>query len=277
MGPVFLVTGATGNVGGHVVRELAAAGQPVRALTRHPERAGFPGGVEAVRGDLTDPQSLDAALDGVRRVFLFPVADALDGVLDAARRHGVRRIVVLSSSAAGMDNRIGRGHLVVERAVEAAGVEWTHLRPGAFAGNAIWQWGRAIRAGGVVRAAYGDAALAPVHEADIAAVATTALLHGGHAGQRYELTGPQSLTHREQVAVIGQAIGRDIPFVELDPQQAREQLVAVMPGEIADALLGLWAGAVGRPATVLPTVEQVTGRPGRTFAQWAAEHAGAFR
>lgn len=274
---MFLVTGATGNVGGQVLRQLVAAGQQVRALTRHPERATLPDGVEAVRGDLTDPESLDAALDGVQRVFLFPVADAVDGFLAVARRQGVRRIVVLSSLAAGMDNRIGRGHLVVERAVEAAGVEWTHLRPGAFALNAIWQWGHSIRAGGVVRAAYGDAALAPVHEADIAAVATAALLHDGHAGHRYGLTGPQSLTHREQVAVIGQAIGRDIPFVELSPQEAREQLVGGMPEEIADTLLDLWAGSVGGPATVLPTVEQVTGRPARTFAQWAAEHADAFR
>lgn len=275
---MILVTGATGNVGRQVVHQLVDAGQPVRALTRNPDGAGLPAGVEVVRGDLTRPESLPAALDGVDRVYLFPVPDAVQGFLEAARDAGVRRIVVLSSvAAAGPPNGIGSRHLVVERAVEAADVEWTHLRPGAFAVNTLWQWGPSIRAEGVVRAPYGDAALAPIHEADIAAVATTALLHDGHGGQRYELSGPESLTHREQVDILGKAIGRDIEFVELSPDQAREQMTRNAPERVVDALLGLWAEAVGRTAPVSPVVEQVTGRRPRTFAEWAAEHADQFR
>lgn len=273
---MILVTGATGNVGRHVVRRLVAAGHPVRALTRSPERAALPEGVDVVRGDLTEPGSWPAALDAVQRVYLFPVPDAVHEFLAAATRAGVRRVVVLSSAAAGMGNGIGSRHLLVERAVEATDVEWTHVRPGAFAANALWQWGPSIRAEGVVRAPYGDASVAPVHEADIAAVATDALLRDGHAGHRYELSGPESLTYREQVAILGRAIGRDVAFVELSPQQAREQMIRTVPESVADGLLALWADAVGRPATVLPTVEQVTGRPARTFAEWAADHAGEF-
>lgn len=274
---MILVTGATGNVGRHVVRGLVEAGQPVRALTRDPDRAALPAGVEVVRGDLTRPESLTGALDGVDRVSLFPVPEAVQGFLDVASRAGVRRIVVLSSAAAASSNGIGRRHLAVEQAVEAAGAEWTHVRPGAFASNALWNWGPSIRAEGVVRAPYGDAAVAPVHEADIAAVITTALLEEGHTGRRYELSGPQSLTHREQVEILGRAIGRDIAFVELSPEQARERMLRTVPEPVVDALLGLWAAAVGVPATVLPTVEQVTGHQARSFAQWAAEHADRFR
>jgi uncharacterized protein YbjT (DUF2867 family) len=274
---MILVTGATGNVGRQVVRQLVEAGQPVRALTRDPDGADLPAGVEVVRGDLTRPESLPVALDGVERAYLFPVPDAVQGFLELARDAGVRRIVVLSSAAASSPNGIGSRHLVVERAVEATDVEWTHVRPGAFAVNALWQWGASIRAEGVVRAPYGDAAVAPIHEADIAAVATTALLHAGHSGQRYELSGPESLTYREQVDVLARAIGRDIEFIELSPEQAREQMIRNVPERVVDALLGLWADAVGRSAPVSPVVEQVTGRPARTFAQWAADHADQFR
>jgi uncharacterized protein YbjT (DUF2867 family) len=274
---MILVTGATGNVGRQVVRRLAAAGEPVRALTRHPDKAALPSGVEVAQGDLTEPESLAAALDGVDRMYLFPVTDAVHDVLDLARSAGVRRIVVLSSSAADSDGGIGRRHLLVERAVEATDMAWTHLRPGAFAANALWQCGPSIRAQGVVRLPYGDAAVAPIHEADIAAVATAALLQDGHAGRRYKLSGPESLTHREQVAVLGKAIGRDLEFVELTPEQAREQMIRFIPEQVVDSLLALWADAVGKPAPVLPTVEQITGRRPRTFAQWAAEHADQFR
>lgn len=181
------------------------------------------------------------------------------------------------SDGAGSNGAIGAAHRVVERAVEASGVEWTHVRPGAFAANALWQWGPSIRGEGVVRVPYPDAAAAPIHEADIAAVAITALLGDGHAGRSYPLSGPESLTQRDQIAILGAALGRDIELVELSPEQAREQFAGAIPGPVLDALMRLWAGAVGRPAQVLPTVEQVTGHKPRTFAQWAAEHADRFR
>jgi uncharacterized protein YbjT (DUF2867 family) len=169
-------------------------------------------------------------------------------------------------------------HRCVEEAVEASGVEWTHVRPGAFMANTLWQWAPDIRSENVVRAPYGDAAVAPIHEADIAAVATTALVEDGHAGARYPVTGPESITQMEQVRAIGAAIGRDIAFEELTPERARELWAARhMPGAVIDSLLGFLAGAVGRPATVLPTVQQVTGRPARTFVEWATQRAADFR
>jgi uncharacterized protein YbjT (DUF2867 family) len=280
---MILVTGATGSVGRNVVTQLIAEGADVRAMTRSPERAAFGDGVEVVRGDLTEQDTWPAALDGVSAVYLFPVPDAAADFLSAAARSGVRRVVALSAIAtqigtrAGERNAIGELHAVVERAVERSGLEWTFLRPGAFAGNTL-QWAPQIRGGGVVRAAYGDAMLAPVHEGDIAAVAVRALLDDGHAGAAYPLTGPESITQRDQVRLIGEAIGENLVFEELPRDVARQAMIDNgVPAPIVDTLLDMTANQVGRPAEVLDTVARVTGTPARDFARWAADHADAFR
>lgn len=128
-----------------------------------------------------------------------------------------------------------------------------------------------------MHAPYGDAQTAPIHEADIAAVATASLLGDGHHARRYLLTGPESLTYRDQVALIAHALGRQISFHETPPEQARQRMIRDMPEPVADTILQRWAAAVGRAATVEPTVEHVTGRPPRTFARWAADHVDDFR
>ncbi|MDT7638937.1 MAG: hypothetical protein QOC83_3225, partial [Pseudonocardiales bacterium] len=126
------------------------------------------------------------------------------------------------------------------------------------------------------RAPYPGAAMNSIHEADIAAVATAALLDDKHAGAAYQLTGPASITQAEQVRAIAAATGREVRFEELTPERARAAMAQVMPAEIADLMLGYLAGSVDTVAEVLPTVEQVTGRPARTYAEWAADHAADF-
>ncbi|GAB2598961.1 NAD(P)H-binding protein [Streptomyces capparidis] len=274
---MIAVTGATGNVGRHLVRQLAEAGVQVCALTRDPERARLPTGVRVARtGDLP--------LDGVAALFLNPAV--LWGrdpgeFLERARWHGVRRIVTLSSAATlgggGEDNPIGAHHLALEAAVEATGLQWTHLRPGAFAGNAL-NWAAQIREGDVVRGPYAEAQFAPVHEADIAAVAVRALLDEGLAGTAPVLSGPESLTHAEQVRIIGEALGRPLRYEEIGHDEA---LKAMTDGHLdtgmAESVLRMFRGMVGRPADVSPETERITGRPARTFARWAADNADAFR
>ncbi|MGK5555870.1 SDR family oxidoreductase [Actinomadura kijaniata] len=177
-----LVTGATGTVGRQVTAQLAEAGAEVRALTRDPRAAG----TEAVRGDLTDPPSLRAAMAGVDAVFLvwpFATAKGLPPVLDMVAEHA-RRVVYLSSAAV----REGERH--AESMIKRSGLEWTFLRPHAFSANAL-AWADQIRAGGVVRSPYPAATTAPIHEHDIAAVAVRALLSEGHAGTAPLLTGPR--------------------------------------------------------------------------------------
>lgn len=274
---MFVVTGATGNVGAHVVKELAAAGAEVRALTRDPEAARLPDGVHAARTE-------DLPLEGATGLFLHAAVAwqlGTDKLLERAKEAGVRRIVTLSSSSVleAVDpqaNPIGAMHRDLEAQVERTGLEWTHVRPGAFSVNAF-QWADQIKAGDVVYGPYARAHMAPVHEADMGAVAARALLVDDLVGRTPELTGPESLTFADQVRVIGEVIGRPVRYEEIPVEAAREKMIGgfVTP-EIADSLLRVFEGCVDRPQTISPEVERITGRPARTFADWVADHAGAF-
>jgi len=285
-----VVTGATGNVGRLVVERLVEAGEQVRAVTRDPGSARFPAGVEVFHGDLAEPPTLGDALDGADGMYLFPVARTAHEVVDLAKRAGVRRIVVLSSGAVtgGFDTDF---HLPVERAVEDSGLEWTHVRPGEFMLNKLWLWGPSIRAESVVREPFPDVAWCPVHERDIAEVAAAALLEDGHHGNAYDLNGPELITRREQVRAIASAIGRDVRLDVVTPEQARDIYLRQggFAADNAGFLLGFedYSGNQSDPESVkeldlsqfgpLPTAERVTGRPARTFAQWARDHAADLR
>ncbi|MFJ4907015.1 NAD(P)H-binding protein [Streptomyces sp. NPDC093249] len=273
----FLITGATGSVGRHVVDLLVAAGAPVRALTRTPDGAALPDAVEVVAGDLLRPDSLLPALTGVERLYLFPEPSTAAQVAQLAARAGVRRIVVLSSDAVTEGSDPGH-HRPVEEAVERTGLDWTHVRPGEFAANKLSVWGSSIADGGVVRAAYPDAVGAPVHEADVAAVAAAALLEDGHAGAVHSVSGPEALTVGEQVRSLAAGLGRELRFEEVTPAAAREDMIEQgFPEPIADYILAFQASWVDRPATVYDTVQRLTGNPARTLAQWAADHRADFR
>ncbi|WP_370013383.1 NAD(P)H-binding protein [Nocardiopsis sp. Huas11] len=288
-----LVTGATGNVGRLVVRRLVAEGAAVRALTRDPARAALPDGVDVVRGDLAEPENLAGALRGVDRLYLFPVPETAEEVVAHAVDAGVGRIVVLSSGAVtgGYDTDF---HLPVEQAVERSGAEWTHVRPGEFALNKLWLWGPSVREEGAVFDPHPDAASYPTHEADIADVAVTALLEDGHHGRAYTFAGPELISHREQVEAVSRAVGREIRFEAVSPEQARERYLAQggFAAANADMLLGFtdyagaeadadtWAEEVAAAQAAVdpaPTAREATGRPPRDFAQWARDHADDFR
>ncbi|MGW1979442.1 SDR family oxidoreductase [Streptomyces sp. NPDC001889] len=217
----ILVSGATGNIGRWVIRRLLAEGRDVRALTRRPATARLPARLPVAEGDLARPESLPPALKGVTAMLLFPVGEAVDEVVGLAVEAGVRRIVVLSSAAvtAGYDTEY---HYPVERAVERSGLEWTHVRPGEFALNSLQLWGPSIRAERRVVDVYPDESGTPVHEEDIADVAAAALTGDGHTGRAYSLAGPGTLSHREQVAAIAEAIGEPIRLDEVTAEEARD-------------------------------------------------------
>jgi uncharacterized protein YbjT (DUF2867 family) len=164
----------------------------------------------------------------------------------------------------------------IEDLIETSGMRWTMLRPGPFALNCRNWWAPQIRNGDVVRWFHGAAQTAPVHERDIAAVAVRALCEEEHDGRDYVLTGPESLTQREQLAIIGDAIGRPLVFDEVSPDTARHEVIATWPTRVADMLLNAYAAAVNRPALVTSTIAEVTGMPARTFREWAVDHATDF-
>lgn len=270
----FLVTGATGTVGRHVVAELVKAGLPVRAMTRNPAGAQLPEGVEVVAGDLAAIDSLPQAFDGVEALHLInfagddyaPLANG-EAIVELAAKAGVKRVTVLG----------GRADGPLEQALAASELEWTLINPVEFMSNTLKWWAQSVRAEGVIREPFGGRLSAMVHEGDIGAVIATVLAQGGHDGRTYTLTGPQALTTTEKVALLAEAIGKDVEFVELTPEQATQMWQSYGMGE---ETIGFLLDALGNTPevgyTVVPTVEEVTGRPARGFAQWATENAAAF-
>jgi uncharacterized protein YbjT (DUF2867 family) len=284
---MILVTGATGNVGREAVKVLLDDGEEVVAVTRNPAAAALPGSAHVVDGDPSRPQTLTSALRGVEAVLISPRAlgDTTAGaataeLLDLAAEQGVERAVALSAVTvqypAGY-RRFADAFKAVEEAVKASRLPWTLLRSADYAANTL-AWAPQIRLASVVRGAYGDAATSTIHERDVAAVAARALVNPAHAGHSYVLTGPQSLTQRDKVRLIGEAIGKKLSFEELPPEQIRQAMLAQgLPEDVPDRLLGSLADYAKEPGPSSDTVDQVLGRPALTFAEWAAEHAAAFR
>ncbi len=275
----ILVTGATGSVGRLLVDELVAAGAPVRALTVNPAKAALPEQVDVVKGYLGKPETLPEALKGVDTVYLAPLADTVYDFTKLAKEAGVRRVVALSGSNADdpEENSSGVDYAIIEKAVEEAGFDWTFLRPGAFMNNTLG-WADMIKAERVVREAYGDARMTPIDLGDIAAVAAHVILTEGHIGKKHTLSGPTAISQREQVAAISAALGTEVTFHELTREEADKQWAdAGVPAEISGWLLDGFAYFVEHPDTPTGVVQQLTGRPGVGYGEWAVANVDAFR
>jgi uncharacterized protein YbjT (DUF2867 family) len=274
----IVVTGATGNVGRPLVSELAAAGVRVRAVSRTPETAGFPDGVETV-------SSAVDALTGASAVFLNSRAlgDDLADVVALARRNGVTKLVALSAINADDDfsrqpSRFrGDRNKEVEQLAVDSGLDWVSLRPAVFVSNFVGMWSAQVRAGDVVGGPYAAASSAPIVETDIAAVAAHALLTDELVGQRIPLTGPQAFSNSELVEIIGTVLGRPLQYLEVPPDVVRQRFIGLGLGaEFADAYTAMLAETIDKPALVTREVEKITGRPPTTFAHWVADHRNLF-
>lgn len=278
--PSILVTGTTGNVGRELVARLTDRGARPRCLVRRPGDA--PDGVPAVVGDLTDPTSLRAALDGIDVVFvIWPLletaaADALAVELAAASPH----VVYLSSTAirdgaARQSDPIVRVHAEMEALLRTAVDRLTVVRSDTLASNARG-WAAQVRAANLVTGP-DIAPTAVVDERDVAdAVARILLGRPDGSDDPYLLTGPEVLGRADQVAILGAALGRELRFEAVPVEVARERMLADgRPAHLVDALL---AASRHRPASTLVTdqVERLTGRPARGFGQWAADHAAEY-
>jgi uncharacterized protein YbjT (DUF2867 family) len=276
---VLLVTGATGNVGSEVVAALAARGEDVRAMVRGPAPAGAPDGVELVQGDLELPESLTPALAGARGVFLLGGWSDMPGLVRRIEEAGVERVVLLTSRCVvggRPDNPVTRMWLDAEAAVRGSGLDWTVLRPSGYQSNAL-RWLPQLQQGDVIRAPWPDIAIAAIDPADVAAAAAVALTEPGHAGAAYALSGPEPLTPGDQVATLARVLERPLRYEPLSDEQARAAMAADTPAPYIDAFFRFYSGGEFDDSPVLDTVERLTGRPPRAFAEWARAHAAELR
>jgi uncharacterized protein YbjT (DUF2867 family) len=276
---MYLVIGAAGNVGREVTRLLIEAGEPVRVLTRDPGRTAFPDAVEVVRGDLADTKSLESAMKGADRTYslMRPDPAVSRNLAAAAANQGLDRVVLLTSLAAeAADTPLGRAHREAELAVEATGIAWAFLRPTNFASNSL-AWAPSIRAAGIVRAPFGTFRSAVIDPGDIAAVAVAELRSKDQANRVHRLTGPRVLGLTEQVAIIGEVLGRDITYVEQSEAEARDEMVSRgLPAPVAESILAGQRGALTQEQHVYDTVRQVTGRPATPYRDWVTANKEAF-
>jgi len=283
---MILVTGATGTVGRPLIEALSAAGADIRAVTRNPQAAGLPAHVEIVAGDPSQPDTIAGALRGVSALFLHPraVGDAAFDLLALARQQGVQRVVALS--AMNIDDPLdqqpsrynGDRNKEAEQAAVASGLEWVSLRPSSFVSNTHNAWGAQIRAGDVVRYVYAAFEESLIDQRDLAAVGARALLSDALVGRRLMLSGPQSLSHAELVAIIGDVIGRPLRYQEIEPEVVKRGMIANgFSAPFVGALLARYTREVGQAAPRTGAVAQILGRPARSYAAWVADHAAAFR
>jgi uncharacterized protein YbjT (DUF2867 family) len=276
-----LVTGATGNVGSHVVRALRGRGVPVRAFVRDPAQA--PGGVEVAVGDFEDAGSIRAAMAGVGRVFLSSgdgprKAEHEAAVIDAAAAAGARLIVKASTIGAEAGSPLkpfdwnGRA----EEHLRRSGVPWAILQSCFYMTN-LMAAAEPVRAG-TLPAPAGSGRIAMIDPRDVAAVAATLLSTDARAERTYRLTGPEAIGYERVAEELARATGADVRYVDMPPDVAHAGLVAAgMPDWLVAHLDGVFglirAGALEETTD---TVQTVTGREPRGFAEFARDHARVF-
>jgi uncharacterized protein YbjT (DUF2867 family) len=281
---MYLVIGATGNIGGELVKLLLNQGETVRAFVRDASRAGqLPAGIDIAVGDLDDAASLTAAARGIDGVFflqLAPVPPQAQNMVDAAQEAGVRKIVVLSSIGTVLEPHPVIGGMIAQRdkMFRRADLDITYLRPNTLMSNALG-WAAAIRDEDRVTDATDPGKIGPVDPFDIARVAALVLTEAGHAGHGYILNGPEALTAREQVEILAAALGRPIEFAAVTPEQFAQQSIADgTPTDRAAAVQNLnELFQAGRAGVLADDITNLTAVAPRTFREWCELHADAFK
>lgn len=284
--PTILITGATGNVGTELIKQLAARKVPFRAMVRAITEKPLADveSAEIVRGDFNDQQTVTDAMNGIERAFLLTNSSKQaetqqSKFVEAASRAGIKHIVKQSQWAADLNSpvRFLRYHAAVEQKIKDAGIAYTFLRPNLFM-QGLLGFRETIVKHGKFFAAIGNAKISAVDVRDIAAVAAAALTEDDHEGKTYNLTGPEALSHQEMAEKLADALNRQIQFVDISPEAMRETLISVgFPTWQADGLIEDYAHySRGEASEVALGVQDATSKPPRSFDDFARDYAPAF-
>lgn len=282
---MILIAGATGTNGRMLTNLLAQKGHQVRALVRSAARAQFlvQPNVQLYEGDLSQPDSLDGAFEGVDKAFIVTTimpntVELFQNFFDAAQRTTKPHIVKFSALGASSANSIIQNqHTQSDEALIASGLPYTILRPNSFYQNMLWS-AASIKESGQFYLPLGDAKQSLVDVRDIAAVAAKELTEDGHAGKTYELTGPEGLSYHDVARQLSELLGKDVTYVPISDEASRQGMLdAGMPEWNADALTELYSVfATGNFAEPNDTIRQLLGREATSFAAWAKDNRGTF-
>lgn len=278
---MIVVTGATGSVGQHLVRNLHSQQVEIVAAVRDQTRASLPEGVRSVAMDIENLSSVEKAVAGADAVFwLWPSLSGSETAEvggDIGRILGASgaRVTYLSAEAAAAEPT--SSWAIMENAIEQAVAEWTILRCTGFAKN-VRMWIPQIQSGDTVRWPFANATRSLIHEADIADAAAATLIDKTHTGQRYTLTGPSALRQVDQVKIIGKTIGRNLNWDEEPFEEARDRLAQEFGDlELAEYIMESWQEFIDKPEPVTSSVRMLTGHDPRSFESWVLDHAHEFR
>lgn len=279
---MILITGATGNVGKHLVQDLLKKGAEVRVLVRDEGRMAHLGSsVERAIGDLDRPETLKAAMCGIEQLyFVTPVTQQVDNLLAAARQAGVKRVVKQSTIEADRALGPGKWHREQEELIKESGLGWTFLRPTMMMVNTVEWWGETIKSQNAVYFPGGKGKVPAVDPRDVAAVAAAVLTNPEqHEGEIYELTGPEALTIGEMVHILEKVLGKRIRYVNVPAFLAAIWMRRFgLPGHVVKGLMEtLRALRNNEYAYLTDAVERVVERKSRSFEDWCRDHVAAFQ
>ncbi len=283
---MILLTGGTGTAGSEISKALARMEVHHRSLVRDRAKAAASAGeyVELVEADLSRPETLAAALDGVEKALLLTAAspEAPQQERDfirQAKRAGVRYVVKFSAYGASLNapHFFGRQHGQGERELEDSGLAFTMLRPNGFFQNFLGS-AASIQSRSAFHAPAGGMKYSAVDVRDIAAVAAHVLTEPGHQWQRYTITGPEALSHTEIAERFSQVLGRTIRYLDVPEDAAQDWLLAAgMPAWTAEKLVDLYRYyRSGAAAEVTNHVERVGRKAPIAFQQFVRDRAAAF-
>jgi uncharacterized protein YbjT (DUF2867 family) len=273
----ILVLGATGTVGGPLVSQLVAAGEPVKAASR---KATPIQGAEAVHFDYGDPATFPAAFEGVDRAFvLVPsgylnVLELLTPILQTAAERNVK---VVLQTVLGVDADDNIPYRQAELLLERSGTPYVILRPNWFSDNFHTVWRAGIQQG-VIALPAGDGKSSFIDARDIAASAAGALRSDEFNGRAFNLTGPEALSYSDAAAVLSQVAGRPVTYTPVTDDVFIENIVAAgVPREYAAFLASIFYPVrEGWTAQVTGDVQTLTGQAPRSLETYARDHATDF-
>ena len=280
---MILVTGATGNVAGQLIPALREAGEQARALARDESKAQHLRdlGVEVAVGDMERPETLKAAVAGVDKIYLLSSngqtgAQQARNVVKSANAAG-RPYIVRQSGYGTSKCRIIQQHEEIENELEQSGLPYTVVKPTFFMQNTMMA-AQTVASHGAVYMPMKDGRLGMIDIRDVADVALKVLTSEGHEGKTYVLTGPASISFHDVAAELSGAIGKEVTYVDVPLDAARESMLGVgMPEWTVDGFMELFEGfSEGFADKTTPYVELLTGHPARSFETFARDFAQAF-